>query len=524
MDRNWDSIEALWQMKEEIKGDSELEAAFAADTAAGVLAALAASARGTRFLEQRLDPYRSEFGRKAVWSHEFVFPTWFENPAPIVEALRGYLETDYDYPATLAAVRADLDGAVAELLAAAPEGAARDGLRSTLELSLGLNPLTPDHHFYIDQGTNARLRLVLVAIGRKLAAAGAIDDAEDVMFLRYNELRAVIGDASSLDARTLIGERRDAREAAFEIRPPDWVGTATEDALAFPYLTLWGFPEKFHRPRSVSREQIVGLAASAGVVEGPARVVESLAEFDQVQAGDILVCRMTNPGVGRALHEDRRPRHRRRRHGGAPCRRGARVRVARRRRHLERDPADHDGPARARQRRDRDRGRARVSGGVISRPVLRDQVKDVLLERIARGDYRPGERLVETAIARELGVSQAPVREALRDLDQLGLVVHEPNRGCSVRRVSNSELREAFPVRAALEALASRLAAPRIGEADLARLDALLEEMLVAARSSDPLAQAHANARFHADDRRGGRQCDARAAVVAARAVRAHRT
>ena len=158
-------------------------------------------------------------------------------------------------------MRADLDGAVAELLAAAPEGAAREGLRATLELSLGLNPLTPDHHFYIDQGTNARLRLVLVAIGRKLAAAGVIDDAEDVVFLRYNELRAVIGDASSLDARTLIGERRDAREAAFEIRPPDWVGTATEDALAFPYLTLWGFPEKFHRPRSVSRDQIVGLAA-----------------------------------------------------------------------------------------------------------------------------------------------------------------------------------------------------------------------------------------------------------------------
>jgi phosphohistidine swiveling domain-containing protein len=294
-DRNWDSIEALWQMKEEIKGDSDLKAAFAADTAAGVLAALAASARGSEFLEQRLDPYRSEFGRKAVWSHEFVFPTWFENPAPIVEALRGYLETDYDYPATLAAVRADLDGAIAELLAAAPEGAAREGLRATLELSLGLNPLTPDHHFYIDQGTNARLRLVLIAIGRKLAAAGVIDDAEDVVYLRYNELRAVIGDASSLDARTLIGERRDAREAAFEIRPPDWVGTATEDALAFPYLTLWGFPEKFHRPRSVSRDQIAGLGASAGIAEGPARVVESLAEFDQVQAGDILVCRMTNP-------------------------------------------------------------------------------------------------------------------------------------------------------------------------------------------------------------------------------------
>jgi DNA-binding GntR family transcriptional regulator len=130
--------------------------------------------------------------------------------------------------------------------------------------------------------------------------------------------------------------------------------------------------------------------------------------------------------------------------------------------------------------------------------MLRDQVKDVVLERIARGQYRPGERLVETAIARELGVSQAPVREALRDLDQLGLVVYEPNRGCSVRRVSPAELREAFPVRAALEALASRLAAPKITEAELAQLEALLEEMVVAARAADPLAQAHANARFHA--------------------------
>jgi DNA-binding GntR family transcriptional regulator len=139
-----------------------------------------------------------------------------------------------------------------------------------------------------------------------------------------------------------------------------------------------------------------------------------------------------------------------------------------------------------------------VSRSVISRPMLRDQVKDVVLERIARGQYRPGERLVETAIARELGVSQAPVREALRDLDQLGLVVYEPNRGCSVRRVSPAELREAFPVRAALEALASRLAAPKITEAELAQLEALLEEMVVAARAADPLAQAHANARFHA--------------------------
>lgn len=134
----------------------------------------------------------------------------------------------------------------------------------------------------------------------------------------------------------------------------------------------------------------------------------------------------------------------------------------------------------------------------VTKSALRDQVKDVILERIARGDYAPGDRLVETAIARELGVSQAPVREALRDLDQLGLVTHEPHRGCSVRAVSAAELREAFPVRAALEAVAARLAAVRIDARTLAQLESLLDEMLDAARADDPLEQAHANARFHA--------------------------
>src|SRR5258707_3398836 len=98
-----------------------------------------------------------------------------------------------------------------------PPGEGREKLQTALDLSLGLNPLTPDHHCYIDQGTNARLRLVLVAIGRKLAVAGTIDDAEDVMFLRYNELRALIGDPACIDARAVVGERRDAREAAFAI-------------------------------------------------------------------------------------------------------------------------------------------------------------------------------------------------------------------------------------------------------------------------------------------------------------------
>ena len=290
-DRNWDSIEDLWKMKEEIKGDAELSKAFEGETAADIMGALDGSDTGRRFVEERIVPHQKAFGYKAIWSHEFAFKTWREDPAPMVEAVRGYLATDYDYPSNIDSVRKDLEAAKREAL----EGAEGGELQAALERSLSMNPLTPDHHFYIDQGTNARLRLLLMAIGRKLVEAGTLDDAEDVMFLRYNELRLLMADQGSFDARATVGDRRDAREAAFEKRPPSWVGTATQTALDFPYNALWGFPEKFYAGEPATTGEVRGLAASPGVVEGPARYVTSLDEFDQVQDGEILVCRMTNP-------------------------------------------------------------------------------------------------------------------------------------------------------------------------------------------------------------------------------------
>jgi phosphohistidine swiveling domain-containing protein len=294
-DRNWDSVEDLWKMKEEVKGDQELRAAFEnTATAAELLAALEGSDRGRRFVAEKLRPHQQAFGYKAIWSHEFAFKTWVEDPAPILEAVRGYLSTDYDYPSNIAHVRDDLERAKAEVMEGV-EGEDRAKLQRAMDLSLNMNPLTPDHHFYIDQGTNARLRLAVIAIGRKLVEADVLDDPEDVVFLRYNEVRLLLADQQAFDARDLVSDRRDANEEAYEVRPPSWVGTATEEALAFPYNALWGFPEKFHAGEPSTTGEVRGLAASPGVVEGPARFVSSLDEFDQVNQGDILVCRMTNP-------------------------------------------------------------------------------------------------------------------------------------------------------------------------------------------------------------------------------------
>jgi pyruvate,water dikinase len=173
-----------------------------------------------------------------------------------------------------------------------PPGEGRDKLGT---LSLKMNPLTPDHHFYIDQGTNARVRVVLIAIGKKLVTRGMLLDPEDVMYLRYNELRAVMAGSFAGNLSELVSDRRDQREDAYKFRPRDWVGTATEEALAFPYLTNWGFPEKFHRKPPSNEATIDGLPASSGVVEGWARVLLTPDDFDKVQKGEIAVCRTTSP-------------------------------------------------------------------------------------------------------------------------------------------------------------------------------------------------------------------------------------
>jgi DNA-binding GntR family transcriptional regulator len=136
---------------------------------------------------------------------------------------------------------------------------------------------------------------------------------------------------------------------------------------------------------------------------------------------------------------------------------------------------------------------AATAGSGVGRIVLREQIRDVLLERILSGRYAPGERLVETRIAQELGTSQAPVREALRELELLRLVESEAFRGTWVREVSDEELTEVYPIRAALEDVAARAAAQRLG-GDVAALEREIEGMATATTLRE---QVDHDVRFH---------------------------
>jgi len=137
-----------------------------------------------------------------------------------------------------------------------------------------------------------------------------------------------------------------------------------------------------------------------------------------------------------------------------------------------------------------------TSSTALPRVSLSQQIRDQLLDRIMHGELHPGNRLVELKIAAEFSTSQAPVREALRELETMGVVETLPNKGARVRTISNQELRQLYDVRAQLESYAAQLTTEK-GSQLKSRLKEAVTAMRKAARESDSTAFANHNSRFH---------------------------
>ncbi len=130
---------------------------------------------------------------------------------------------------------------------------------------------------------------------------------------------------------------------------------------------------------------------------------------------------------------------------------------------------------------------------------LRLNVLATLRSFILSGRLRPGDRLMENEIARQMGVSRAPVREALRQLEQEGLVESSPHRGTYVADLPDDEIAPIYQARALLEGYAIRSAVKNMGPDDIERFRKLLEEMHEAARERDLDRLAEKDLAFHGE-------------------------
>jgi phosphohistidine swiveling domain-containing protein len=263
-----------------------------------VMAALEQHDDGRAFLTE-LHAFLEEYGRRAEKFTMIGVPSWIEDPSPVIRNLKDYIAQPDRDPlaemARLAEARARLLAEVNERLHGYPQpviGQFGFLLKAAQEATV----LQEDHNFWIDQRAMYEVRRVALEFGRRLAAAGVIAEASDVVYLDIEELRATAAGLPLIDRRAQIGMRKTEMERFRTITPPHALGTlppgAPPDNPVNRAITrFFGGP-----PQPASEPGVLrGNAGSPGKVRGVAKVVRSLAEAGKLERDDILVAETTAP-------------------------------------------------------------------------------------------------------------------------------------------------------------------------------------------------------------------------------------
>lgn len=126
-----------------------------------------------------------------------------------------------------------------------------------------------------------------------------------------------------------------------------------------------------------------------------------------------------------------------------------------------------------------------------------EEIRQILLDAIMEGELKPGERIVETRWAKKLGVSQAPVREAIKQLESVGLVENVPFQGAFVSEITTKDVCDAYLVRIQLESLGMQDAVKYVNEENILPIEASFNAMEKAAKENDFNTYIDEDVKFH---------------------------
>jgi phosphohistidine swiveling domain-containing protein len=293
-----ESNQELWALSRRAVADPTVRAIFETQAVGEIIPALEATEAGRDFLA-RLNRFLAEYGRRGdTWG---LRPQgWVENPSSVLRNLKDYVrQPDRDLAAerdVLIVQREQALAAVREQLAGYPRPVVGqfEGLLKSAQVA---NVLSEEHGFWIDFTSTYEVRLVFLELGKRLAAVGALDDAEDIFFLALDEVRATAGPTPPLDRRGLVAERLAELAHAAMVTPPPVLGTPPagpppQDPIGRAIVKMFGGGPP---PVSDNPSELRGSAGSPGKVTGTARVIRSLDDADRIQPGDILVAEFTAP-------------------------------------------------------------------------------------------------------------------------------------------------------------------------------------------------------------------------------------
>lgn len=131
------------------------------------------------------------------------------------------------------------------------------------------------------------------------------------------------------------------------------------------------------------------------------------------------------------------------------------------------------------------------------RKTLREQMADILRVKILRLEIAPGERIIEEEISKQYQVSRGPVREALRQLEEEGIISYIPRKGCVVKTLSHRDMQEVYMIRSTLECLAVRIYSGKLTSGAVKRCREAIDRMEKAGREKDLCEMIEADETFH---------------------------
>ncbi len=287
---------ALWRLSRIALSTPEVASIISGKPTGEVMSALEKSAACQPFLTSLRD-WLAQYGQRLNHAFALDEPDWIEDPTPAIEYLQAYLEQSEPRP--------EMDPAklITEREQAVAEARARlsgypQPVTSRFETLLKAAQLATvaleDHNYWIDQRLFYRIRRVIMEYGQHLAQIRSIDSASDVFFLSPDELET--GRDASL--KNLVNERKTEIERFGQVTPPQMLGTPPAFDMGDGGPLVRALFKGEMNPANTNKPEahaVKGLAGSAGVARGTARLIDSLAEADKLQSGDVLVAKSTLP-------------------------------------------------------------------------------------------------------------------------------------------------------------------------------------------------------------------------------------
>ncbi|MFQ5796989.1 MAG: PEP-utilizing enzyme [Candidatus Bipolaricaulia bacterium] len=256
-----------------------------------------------------LNDFLKVHGNRISAAHlDVIFPTWKEDPTPVLDTIKSYfprMEDGWDFYQARDAVIQQRAPAI-EAFEKQLKEEDKPTFQRLLKVAQQVYAYQEDHGFYIDQGSTAALHYTLMACGRRLERVGLLEQAEDVFFLTYGELVEVLDDLARDEqigtyhhqalVPPLVKERKENWEAAEVADAPLTVGNVPQTMTDPIAIKVFGIIDEVLHPKGEWEvvERLEGFPGAPGVVEGPARVIMHFDEFPALQSGEILICPYTS--------------------------------------------------------------------------------------------------------------------------------------------------------------------------------------------------------------------------------------